>query len=173
MRIFHPSSCNQCFHSIQLPTFDCVVYFILVLAFQASIVCRQLGFFGALNFTRDSFFGEVSARFSYDNLKCSGFESSLDECPHLNVDDCGPNEAAGVICNPGTSQLFSTSSNVDVASTETSLNVGNYSGSPSNAVSNETNGTNSQFWFRSNRTLVVGFPIIRGPQISLYNVEGP
>ena len=74
--------------------------------FQASIVCKNLGYFDALKFTQESFFGEVSGPFSFDNVKCSGFESQLIDCKHLDVDDCTSREGAGAICQSGASKFL-------------------------------------------------------------------
>ncbi len=67
--------------------------FLFVVAhFQANVVCQQLGFVGAIQFTTGSFFGSATPIFSFDDIKCVGLESSLDECPHLDDNDCGPDE---------------------------------------------------------------------------------
>jgi hypothetical protein len=64
------------------------------------VVCRQLGFpRGAVLFYCCSQFGPVPDVFSYDDVNCSGQETTLDACPHANVDNCGVGEGAGVICN--------------------------------------------------------------------------
>ena len=56
--------------------------------------------------TSQSQFGSVSSTFGMDNVQCTGNETSLLDCPHLTVDDCGSTEGAGVICsNSGTSQV--------------------------------------------------------------------
>ena len=36
--------------------------------------------------------------FALDNVKCVGNESSLNDCPHLDDDDCDFGEGAGVVC---------------------------------------------------------------------------
>jgi hypothetical protein len=74
-------------------------------SFQASLVCKNLGYFDAITFTQDSFFGQVSGQFSYCNVKCSGFESQLFECSHSDVNDCTSLEGAGVKCEVGNSKL--------------------------------------------------------------------
>ena len=74
--------------------------------FQASLVCKNLGYFDAVKFTQESFFGEVSGPFSFNNVKCSGFESQLIECSHLDVDDCSSLEGAGVVCEVGASKFL-------------------------------------------------------------------
>ena len=37
-------------------------------------------------------------KFSYDEVECTGQESTLNECKHDNNDDCSVNEGFGVIC---------------------------------------------------------------------------
>ena len=52
--------------------------------------------------TNESHFGQVSKTFGTDEARCLGNETSLLDCPHVAVNDCGSDEAAGVICsNPG------------------------------------------------------------------------
>ena len=67
---------------------------------------RMLGYsFGRP--TNQSHFGSVSSNFAMDNVKCTGSEDSLLDCPHEIQDDCNGDEGAGVICshtgrfNPG------------------------------------------------------------------------
>ena len=43
----------------------------------------------------------VSNDFSYDDISCDGGEEALDDCVHANVENCGPNEGAGVECYTG------------------------------------------------------------------------
>ena len=65
---------------------------------QANVVCKQLGFSKAVEYTVNSKFGNVSAEFSFDQVDCSGTEETLEDCKHENTDDCGPDEGAGVVC---------------------------------------------------------------------------
>jgi hypothetical protein len=70
---------------------------------EAEVACHQLGFPGALNFTRQSKFGPVGTRqYSMDNVHCTGTEGSLQSCRHSSTDDCGDREGAGVVCLPAT-----------------------------------------------------------------------
>ena len=62
------------------------------------MVCKQLGFSKAAEFTVSSKFGNVSADFSFDQVECSGQEITLEDCKHDNTEDCGPDEGAGVVC---------------------------------------------------------------------------
>lgn len=63
---------------------------------QANVVCKQLGFIRSANFTVHSRFGPIRGNFSYNNVECSGNESTLDECPHSNVERCTASDGAGV-----------------------------------------------------------------------------
>ena len=65
---------------------------------QANVVCKQLGFIKAAQFTVDSKFGTVSTNFSFDQVRCSGQEHFLEDCTYESINDCGPNEGAGVVC---------------------------------------------------------------------------
>ena len=57
--------------------------------------------------TNRSHFGSVSFDFAMDNVKCTGSEKSLLDCPHETQDGFNSDEGAGVICshtgrfNPG------------------------------------------------------------------------
>ena len=56
--------------------------------------------YGNGTFTRESQFGIVpDGNFGMDDVKCVGTETSILDCPHLTVDNCGPGEAAGAICS--------------------------------------------------------------------------
>ena len=43
-------------------------------------------------------FGPVPANFAMDNVRCQGNERHIIECPHVEKDDCGSSEGAGVQC---------------------------------------------------------------------------
>ena len=49
-----------------------------------------------------SFFGQVNSTFRMDDVKCTGDETSLLDCPHNKEDNCGASEGAGVVCSDGT-----------------------------------------------------------------------
>ena len=67
----------------------------------ADVLCKQLGFSGATGAFSGSAFGQVSP-FYMDNVNCAGNEPNLLYCEHggFLVSDCGPEEAAGVRCEP-------------------------------------------------------------------------
>jgi deleted-in-malignant-brain-tumors protein 1 len=68
------------------------------------VVCRQLGYLAVENVTTNSFYGYVPAVFAFDNVNCTGNESAVTACAHLNVDDCSANEGAGVVCSTETAE---------------------------------------------------------------------
>lgn len=70
---------------------------------DAHVVCRQLGFSGAVSAPRAAFFGRGVGRIGMDNVACFGSETRLIDCrytsyPHGN---CIHDEDAGVICASG------------------------------------------------------------------------
>lgn len=69
---------------------------------DANVVCRQLGFEGALKATKLAAFGEGTGNIWMSHVQCTGNESALRECKHRGVGGhffCGHYEDAGVVCN--------------------------------------------------------------------------
>ena len=52
---------------------------------NAHVACRELGYIGAVSFTRESTYGTTSSEFAMDEVKCSGTEERLLDCPHIKV----------------------------------------------------------------------------------------
>ena len=67
---------------------------------DAGVVCRQLGYQGAAFAHRSAHFGQGSGNILLDDLRCTGSETSLLECPHdgINSHNCGHSEDASVTC---------------------------------------------------------------------------
>ena len=67
---------------------------------DANVVCRQLGYRGAVAAHHSAHFGQGSGQILLDDLRCTGREASLLECRHngINSHNCGHSEDASVIC---------------------------------------------------------------------------
>ncbi|XP_064650730.1 deleted in malignant brain tumors 1 protein-like isoform X1 [Lineus longissimus] len=71
----------------------------------ANVVCRQLGFKGAVpitGFPTDAKFGQGTGTVVWNNLQCNGDEQSIAECKYVEVfgtSECNSVNASGVICS--------------------------------------------------------------------------
>ncbi|XP_071953688.1 uncharacterized protein [Antedon mediterranea] len=68
---------------------------------DANVVCKQLGYSrGASKATAMAEFGSGGGNIILDEVKCTGSETSLAECPNAGwgTHDCVKGEAAGVVC---------------------------------------------------------------------------
>nr|XP_054765124.1 deleted in malignant brain tumors 1 protein-like [Lytechinus pictus] len=67
---------------------------------DATVVCRHLGFDGALAALPKASFGEGAGNIFLDDVQCNGSESNLKDCNHsgIGVHDCAHKEDASVIC---------------------------------------------------------------------------
>ena len=68
--------------------------------YDARVVCRQLGFFGAVSAPGSARFGAGSGQIWLDDVACLGSESSILYCGHngWGSHNCGHSEDASVIC---------------------------------------------------------------------------
>ena len=68
---------------------------------DAGVVCRELGFPGAISALKEAHFGFGFGPIWLNDVECSGYESGLDYCPHKGVGNnanCRHGEDAGVVC---------------------------------------------------------------------------
>jgi len=68
---------------------------------EANVICRMLGYSGALAAYGNGRFGRGGGRIWLDDLGCTGDEKNLLECPMspIGAHNCGHREDAGVECN--------------------------------------------------------------------------
>ena len=66
---------------------------------DAIVVCRQLGWLGAVAYS-GVWFGQGTGEIWLDNLGCTGRELKLEQCPHagIGIHNCGHHEDAAVQC---------------------------------------------------------------------------
>ena len=69
---------------------------------DANVVCRQLGYDGALSAPRYAAFGQGTGPIWLDDVQCVGDEIAISECYHTawEVHNCGHYRDAGVVCRP-------------------------------------------------------------------------
>ena len=67
---------------------------------DADVVCRELGYPGALGYSCCAAYGRGSGAIWLDDVDCDGTEASLYDCSHLGfgVHDCGHDEDVGIAC---------------------------------------------------------------------------
>ena len=70
---------------------------------DASVICRSLGYAGAIAATTEANFGEGTGRIFLDEVDCSGSETSIFDCSSSGIEnhDCVHAEDAGVRCMTG------------------------------------------------------------------------
>ena len=69
---------------------------------DADVVCRQLGYEGALAATHNSAFGRGTRHIWLADVDCGGKETSISQCSHRGweIHSCYHSSDAGVICRP-------------------------------------------------------------------------
>ena len=77
---------------------------------QPQVVCRQLGYANASRATVRAEFGRGTGEIWLDDLRCTGDEDTLDQCPNNGWGDhnCRHYEDAGAVCQ-GELEIFSNS----------------------------------------------------------------
>ena len=68
---------------------------------DANVVCRQLGYGGALSAPGRAAFGQGTGQILMHHVECVGNETSILLCSHRGwgIHNCGHQEDAGVVCH--------------------------------------------------------------------------
>ena len=68
---------------------------------DATVVCRQLNYSGAIAGLRHGYFGAGSGPIFYDDVACTGTETRLADCSHhgIGIHDCFHANDAAVRCD--------------------------------------------------------------------------
>ena len=66
----------------------------------ANVICRQLGFPGALRVADDEEFGRGRNQIWLDDVRCAGYESSILQCSNngFGIHNCQHAKDVGVVC---------------------------------------------------------------------------
>ena len=69
---------------------------------EANVVCKKMGFEGALQAPCCAHFGQGIGPIFLDDVRCIGRETNITDCQHegIGVHDCTHAEDASVICLP-------------------------------------------------------------------------
>ena len=67
---------------------------------DADVVCRQLGYDGALSALRHAAFGQGTGPIWLDKVQCRGYEKSVSQCAHAGWGghNCGHYDDVSVVC---------------------------------------------------------------------------
>lgn len=69
---------------------------------EANVICRMLGYSGAVQAYDRAYYGQGRGRIQMDQLNCAGDETDIFDCPinsTIGTHDCTHREDAGVECN--------------------------------------------------------------------------
>ena len=69
---------------------------------EVHIMDRVCGLISGAEAIQQAFFGQGTGRIIFDDVGCTGSESTLASCPLSRTHNCAHSEDAGVRCQPGT-----------------------------------------------------------------------
>ena len=64
----------------------------------ANVVCRQLGFDQALDYTPGGYFGQSTGPIHMSNVMCTGDEVSITDCTFSTTHSCNHSQDVGIYC---------------------------------------------------------------------------
>ena len=64
----------------------------------ANVVCRQLGFDQALDYTTGGYFGQSTGPIHMSNVTCIGYEAFIAGCTFSTTHSCNHTQDVGIFC---------------------------------------------------------------------------
>ena len=64
----------------------------------ANVVCRQLGFDQALDYTPGGYFGQSTGPIHMSNVMCNGNEAAITDCTFSTTHSCDHSQDVGIYC---------------------------------------------------------------------------
>ena len=64
----------------------------------ANVVCRQLGFDQALDYTPGEYFGQSTGPIHMSNVMCTGDEAAITDCTFSTTHSCDHSQDVGIYC---------------------------------------------------------------------------
>ena len=64
----------------------------------ANVVCRQLGFDQALDYTPGGYFGQSTGLIHMSNVSCTGNEAAITDCTFSATHSCDHSQDVGIYC---------------------------------------------------------------------------
>ena len=64
----------------------------------ANVVCRQLGFDQASDYTPGGYFGQSTGPIHMSNVMCTGNEASITDCTFSTTHSCNHSQDVGIYC---------------------------------------------------------------------------
>ncbi|XP_053371215.1 deleted in malignant brain tumors 1 protein-like [Clarias gariepinus] len=141
---------------------------------DAKVVCRQLGCGKAVSAPYNARFGQGSEPTWLDDVRCTGTESSIDQCSHrgFGIEDCGHHEDSGVVCSNFSLYKAGTLIKKQTAETTTTFTLtvdeshqGQYTCDYTYRESNSTSSRSS--------SITITVVNLQQPSISFSNADGP
>jgi len=65
---------------------------------SANVVCKQLGYDKAIDYTSGGYFGKSTGPIHMNNVSCTGEESVITDCEYVTNHSCDHSQDVGIYC---------------------------------------------------------------------------